>query len=82
MCAEQFIKTGEVFLHFVSFIVNNLPVDQLEQERLNGQNLQGVATTQEVNTFLKAKEKVSEFPLFSAVHKGRNTGIYSDGRWE
>ena len=51
-------------------------MDQLEKELLNGQKLQGAATAQEVNTFLKAKGKVEEFPLFTAVHQivfeGRN----------
>lgn len=44
-------------------------MDQLEQELLNGQKLQGAATAKEVNTFLKAKGKVQEFPLFTAVHE-------------
>jgi glycerol-3-phosphate dehydrogenase (NAD+) len=44
-------------------------MDQLERELLNGQKLQGAATAQEVNTFLKAKDKVHEFPLFTAVYE-------------
>jgi glycerol-3-phosphate dehydrogenase (NAD+) len=44
-------------------------MDQLEQELLNGQKLQGAATAQEVNTFLKARGKVQEFPLFTAVYE-------------
>ena len=44
-------------------------MDQLEQELLNGQKLQGATTAKEVNTFLKAKGKVQEFPLFTAVHE-------------
>jgi len=44
-------------------------LDQLEQELLNGQKLQGAATAKEVNTFLQAKWKVHEFPLFTAVHE-------------
>lgn len=44
-------------------------MDQLEQELLNGQKLQGAATAKEVNTFLNAKGKVHEFPLFTAVHE-------------
>jgi glycerol-3-phosphate dehydrogenase (NAD+) len=44
-------------------------MDQLEQELLNGQKLQGAATAQEVNNFLKARGKVNKFPLFTAVHE-------------
>jgi glycerol-3-phosphate dehydrogenase (NAD+) len=49
-------------------------MDQLEQELLNGQKLQGAATAQEVNNFLKAKGKVQEFPLFTAVYEIVFTG--------
>jgi glycerol-3-phosphate dehydrogenase (NAD+) len=44
-------------------------MDELERELLNGQKLQGAATAQEVNNFLKAKGKVHEFPLFTAVYE-------------
>jgi glycerol-3-phosphate dehydrogenase (NAD+) len=44
-------------------------MDELEQELLNGQKLQGAATAQEVNSFLKSKGKTQEFPLFTAVHE-------------
>jgi len=44
-------------------------MDQLEQELLNGQKLQGAATAHEVHAFLKAKGKVAEFPLFTAVYE-------------
>lgn len=44
-------------------------MDELERELLNGQKLQGAATAQEVNNFLKAKGKVDEFPLFTAVYE-------------
>jgi glycerol-3-phosphate dehydrogenase (NAD+) len=44
-------------------------MDQLEQELLNGQKLQGAATAQEVNNFLKARGKAHEFPLFTAVYE-------------
>ena len=51
-------------------------MDQLERELLNGQKLQGAATAQGVNAFLRAKGKVAEFPLFTAVYEivfeGRN----------
>src|SRR5271170_6562451 len=75
LCAEQFVKTGKVLSHHY-FIADFQPMDQLEQELLNGQKLQGAATAQEVNAFLKAKGKVAEFPLFTAVYEivfeGRN----------
>jgi glycerol-3-phosphate dehydrogenase (NAD+) len=44
-------------------------MDELEQELLNGQKLQGATTAQEVNTFLKSRGKSHEFPLFRAVHE-------------
>jgi glycerol-3-phosphate dehydrogenase (NAD+) len=44
-------------------------MDVLEKELLNGQKLQGAATAKEVNMFLKAKDKVQEFPLFTAVYE-------------
>jgi glycerol-3-phosphate dehydrogenase (NAD+) len=43
------------------------PFSQLETELLGGQKLQGVATAQELNTFLKAKGRVEGYPLFSVV---------------
>ncbi|KAI9613519.1 hypothetical protein H4Q26_010126 [Puccinia striiformis f. sp. tritici PST-130] len=45
------------------------PFSQLETELLGGQKLQGVATAQELNTFLKAKGRVEGYPLFSVVYK-------------
>ncbi|KAH9461940.1 hypothetical protein Pst134EB_005856 [Puccinia striiformis f. sp. tritici] len=56
LCAEAYVKTGK-------------PFSQLETELLGGQKLQGVATAQELNTFLKAKGRVEGYPLFSVVHK-------------
>ena len=57
-------------------------MDQLEQELLNGQKLQGAATAKEVNTYLMAKGKAHEFPLFTAVHQivfeGRNAATIVD----
>ena len=44
-------------------------MDVLEQELLNGQKLQGAKTAKDVNSFLKAKDKVKEFPLFTAVYE-------------
>jgi len=67
LCAEQFVKTGKVSLCKASLI--NQPMDELERELLNGQKLQGAATAQEVNIFLKARGKTNEFPLFTAVYE-------------
>lgn len=44
-------------------------MDILEKELLNGQKLQGAATARDVNLFLKAKDKVQDFPLFTAVYE-------------
>ena len=44
-------------------------MDELERELLNGQKLQGATTAREVNNFLKAKGRVHEFPLFTAVYE-------------
>jgi glycerol-3-phosphate dehydrogenase (NAD+) len=61
-------------------------MDQLEQELLNGQKLQGAATAREVNQYLKAKGKVHEFPLFTAVYEivfeGRNAASIVDRQAE
>ena len=56
LCAEAYVKTGK-------------PFSQLETELLGGQKLQGVATAQELNTFLKAKGRVEGYPLFGVVYK-------------
>ncbi|KAF3916882.1 hypothetical protein ABW20_dc0110522 [Dactylellina cionopaga] len=45
------------------------PIEEIEREVLNGQKLQGTLTSKEVNEFLKARGKESEFPLMTAVHK-------------
>jgi len=44
-------------------------MDVLERELLHGQKLQGATTAKDVNSFLKAKDKVKEFPLFTAVYE-------------
>jgi len=54
--AEAFIKTGKTF-------------EELEKELLNGQKLQGVSTTAEVNTLLRNKQLTQEFPLFTVIFK-------------
>jgi len=42
--------------------------DELEGEMLNGQKLQGVLTSFEVQTVLKNKGWEQQYPLFTAVH--------------
>ncbi|CAH7681027.1 NAD-dependent glycerol-3-phosphate dehydrogenase C-terminus-domain-containing protein [Phakopsora pachyrhizi] len=56
LCAEAFVKTGKTF-------------QQLEDELLGGQKLQGVATAAELHTFLKARGRVGGYPLFNVVYK-------------
>ncbi|KAK1901128.1 Glycerol-3-phosphate dehydrogenase [NAD(+)] cytoplasmic [Dissostichus eleginoides] len=52
---EAFAKTGK-------------SIEQLENELLNGQKLQGPATASEVHVILEQKKLVEKFPLFTAVH--------------
>ena len=56
LCAEQFVKTGKSMF-------------ELEAELLNGQKLQGAITAREVHEYLVQKNKINEFPLFTAVHE-------------
>ena len=44
-------------------------IEEIEEEVLNGQKLQGTSTAREVNAFLKQRGKEAEFPLFTAVYK-------------
>ncbi|XP_042262281.1 glycerol-3-phosphate dehydrogenase [NAD(+)], cytoplasmic-like [Thunnus albacares] len=53
---EAFAKTGKT-------------IEQLENELLNGQKLQGPATASEVHDILKQKKMVEKFPLFTAVYQ-------------
>uniref|UniRef100_A0A8C6T5C0 Glycerol-3-phosphate dehydrogenase [NAD(+)] n=1 Tax=Neogobius melanostomus TaxID=47308 RepID=A0A8C6T5C0_9GOBI len=53
---EAFAKTGKT-------------IEQLENELLNGQKLQGPATAAEVNQVLTQKNMVQKFPLFTAVYE-------------
>ncbi|XP_070758331.1 glycerol-3-phosphate dehydrogenase 1b isoform X2 [Enoplosus armatus] len=53
---EAFAKTGKT-------------IEQLENELLNGQKLQGPATATEVHQILKLKNMVEKFPLFTAVYQ-------------
>ncbi len=61
-CAEAFVKTGK-------------PFDTLERELLNGQKLQGTETAREVHEFLKARDKVDDYPLFRAVYSIAYEGV-------
>ncbi|RUS74448.1 hypothetical protein EGW08_017786 [Elysia chlorotica] len=53
--AEAFAKTGK-------------SIEELEQEMLQGQKLQGPPTAAEINYMLKSKKMEDNFPLFTAVH--------------
>ncbi|MCJ1383888.1 glycerol-3-phosphate dehydrogenase [Xylographa soralifera] len=44
-------------------------VDEIAEEVLNGQVLQGLGTAREVNIFLKSRGREAEFPLMTAVYK-------------
>ncbi|KAL1932450.1 hypothetical protein VTP01DRAFT_8128 [Rhizomucor pusillus] len=52
-----------------AFINSDKTIDQIEQEMLNGQKLQGATTAQEVHNFLVARNMTKEFPLMTAVYK-------------
>lgn len=54
--AEAFAKTGK-------------SIEELENEMLNGQKLQGPPTAFEVNFMLKAKSMEDKFPLFTAIYR-------------
>ncbi|KAH0627305.1 hypothetical protein JD844_002841 [Phrynosoma platyrhinos] len=54
--AEAFVKTGK-------------SIEELEQEMLNGQKLQGPQTSAEVYRILQQKGLVEKFPLFAAVYQ-------------
>ena len=48
-------------------IEKNISIDEVEKSELNGQKLQGTSTAKEVNSFLKARGKEADYPLFTAV---------------
>ncbi|RFU33744.1 hypothetical protein B7463_g2624, partial [Scytalidium lignicola] len=48
-------------------VEKGMTVDEVEQTELNGQKLQGTTTAKEVYSFLKARGKESEYPLFTTV---------------
>lgn len=45
------------------------PIEEIEQQELNGQKLQGTLTAVEVNKFLKNQKVEKDYPLFTAVHR-------------
>lgn len=49
-------------------IERGVSIDEVEKKELNGQKLQGTSTAFEVYSFLKAKGKNADYPLFTAVH--------------
>lgn len=51
------------------------PFEQLEQEMLQGQKLQGTSTAEEVHKFLKARGKENDYPLFKAVYSVAYEGL-------
>ncbi|CAI9534485.1 unnamed protein product [Staurois parvus] len=55
-------KIGEAFAR------TGKSIEQLENEMLNGQKLQGPQTSAELNHILKSKNMVEKFPLFTAVY--------------
>lgn len=55
MCAELFVKTRKSF-------------QQLEEEILKGQKLQGTITTKCIKKILEQRQLDSEFPIFTAVY--------------
>jgi len=48
-------------------VERGVSVDEIEAAELNGQKLQGTSTAKEVNSFLKARGRQEEYPLFTAV---------------
>lgn len=48
-------------------VEKNISIDEVEKQELNGQKLQGTSTAKEVNSFLKARGKEANYPLFTAV---------------
>lgn len=57
-------------------VERGVSVEEVERTELDGQMLQGTSTAREVNSFLKARGKERDYPLFTAV-----IGIL-DGKYE
>jgi len=56
-------KVSEAFVH------SGKSIEELEQEMLNGQKLQGTTTAKEVFEFLQIREMTDEFPLMTTVYR-------------
>ncbi|KAG1454830.1 hypothetical protein G6F56_007225 [Rhizopus delemar] len=52
-----------------AFIKSGKSIEEIEQEMLNGQKLQGTTTSQEVYSFLSARNMTHEFPLMTAIYR-------------
>ncbi|XP_038642224.1 glycerol-3-phosphate dehydrogenase [NAD(+)], cytoplasmic-like isoform X1 [Scyliorhinus canicula] len=52
-----------------AFTVTGKTIEQLEQDMLNGQKLQGPQTAVEIHQTLKLQNLVDKFPLFTAVYQ-------------
>ncbi|KAK3497470.1 NAD-dependent glycerol-3-phosphate dehydrogenase [Neurospora hispaniola] len=50
-------------------VERNLPIEEVEKTELNGQKLQGISTTREVSSFLRAKGAEERYPVFMAVER-------------
>ena len=63
-------------------VERNVDIREVEKSELNGQSLQGIGTTEEVYQFLEARDKLTDFPLMTAVHgKSRISHIYKQVRF-
>ena len=49
-------------------VEKKLSINEVEEQELNGQKLQGTSTAYDVNGFLKGQGLEDEFPLFTAVY--------------
>jgi glycerol-3-phosphate dehydrogenase (NAD+) len=49
-------------------VAEGISVDEVEARELNGQKLQGTSTAHEVNSFLSARGRAGDYPLFTAVY--------------
>ncbi|KAK3951409.1 NAD-dependent glycerol-3-phosphate dehydrogenase N-terminus-domain-containing protein [Pseudoneurospora amorphoporcata] len=56
-------------------VERNLPIEEVEKTELNGQKLQGISTTREVCSFLRAKGAEERYPVFMAVERIINQEI-------
>jgi glycerol-3-phosphate dehydrogenase len=49
-------------------VERGMTINEVEEQELNGQKLQGTSTAADVNNFLKKKGLEDEFPLFTAIY--------------